>query len=138
MIGRDKRVLLRHYLEQGMTKAAIARHVGVSRDTIYRWIATGQLDRDLDEQAVRYRPRPPVPSKLDPYKAIIDGRLAEYPTLTATRLLREVEDAGYPGSYSPGKAIRATGSASASGGACAAVRDPSGPPRVRWTSRTSG
>ena len=37
MIGRGKRVLLRHYLEQGMTKAAIARQVGVSRDTIYRW-----------------------------------------------------------------------------------------------------
>ena len=28
MIGREKRVLLRHYLEQRMTKAAIARHVG--------------------------------------------------------------------------------------------------------------
>ena len=49
MIGREKRVLLRHYLEQGMTKAAMARHVGVSHDTIYRWIATGQLDRDLDD-----------------------------------------------------------------------------------------
>ena len=100
MIRREKRVLLRHYLEQGMTKAAIARHVGVSRDTIYRWIATGQLDRDLDEEAVRYRPRPPVPSKLDPYKAIIEARLAEYPKLTATRLFKEVRDAGYPGSYS--------------------------------------
>jgi len=100
MIGREKRVLLRHYLEQGVTKAAIARHVGVSRDTIYRWIATGQLDRDLDEEAVRYRPRPPVPSKLDPYKAIIEARLAEYPKLTATRLFKEVREAGYPGSYS--------------------------------------
>ena len=55
---------------------------------------------DLDEEAVRYRPRPPVPSKLDPYKAIIDARLAEYPKLTATRLFKEVRDAGYPGSYS--------------------------------------
>ncbi len=100
MIGREKRVLLRHYLEQGMTKAAIARHVGVSRDTIYRWIATGQLDRDLDEGAVRYRPRPSVPSKLDPNKAIIEARLAEYPKLTATRLFKEVREAGYPGSYS--------------------------------------
>lgn len=100
MIGRGKRVLLRHYLEQGMTKAAIARQVGVSRDTIYRWIRTGQLDRDLDEEAVRYGPRPPVPSKLDPYKAIIEARLAEYPKLTATRLFKEVRDAGYPGSYS--------------------------------------
>ena len=79
MIGREKQVLLRHYLEQGVPKAAIARHVGVSRETIYRWIATGQLDRDLDDEAVRSRPRTPAPSKLDPYKGIIDTRLADYP-----------------------------------------------------------
>ena len=28
MIGREKRVLLRHYLEQGMNKAVIARDLG--------------------------------------------------------------------------------------------------------------
>ena len=49
MIGREKRVLPRHYLEQGMTKAAIARKVRVSRDTIHRWIATGRLDRRRDD-----------------------------------------------------------------------------------------
>ena len=41
-----------------------------------------------------------MPSKLDPYKAIIEARLAEYPKLTATRLVKEVREAGYPGSYS--------------------------------------
>ena len=35
MIGREKRVLLRHYLEQGMNKAGIARDLGVSRRTVY-------------------------------------------------------------------------------------------------------
>ena len=29
MYGREKHVLLRHYLEQGMSKAAIARELGV-------------------------------------------------------------------------------------------------------------
>ena len=99
MIGREKRVLLRHYLEQGVPKAAIARDVGVSRETIYRWIATGQLDRDLDDEAVRYRPRVPAPSRLDPYKGIIDTRLADYPRLSAVRLFNEVRAAGYPGGY---------------------------------------
>ena len=33
MIGREKRVLLRHYLEQGTNKAVIARDLGVSRRT---------------------------------------------------------------------------------------------------------
>ncbi len=73
MIGRETRVLLRHYLEQGANKAAIARQVGVSRRTVYRWIASGQLDRELDDKAVKYGPRRPRPSKLDPYKGIIQA-----------------------------------------------------------------
>ena len=99
MIGRETRVLLRHYLEQGANKAAIARQVGVSRRTVYRWIASGQLDRELDDKAVKYGPRRPRPSKLDPYKGIIQARLAEYPELSAVRLFDEVRSAGYPGGY---------------------------------------
>ena len=79
MIGREKRVLLRHYLEQGMNKAVIARDLGVSRRTVYHWIETGQLDRELDEERVGYGPRCLMPSKLDPYKPLIDTRLKEYP-----------------------------------------------------------
>ena len=99
MIGRETRVLLRHYLEQGMSKAAIARQVGINPRTVYRWIAAGQLDREPDDGAVRYGPRPSRPSKLDPYRGIIDTRLAEYPELSAVRLFNEVQAAGYPGGY---------------------------------------
>ena len=95
MIGRETRVLLRHYLERGMSKAAIARQVGVSRRTVYRWIASDQLDRELDNEKVRYGPRPSRPSKLDPYKGIIETRLADYPELSAVRLFDEVQAAGY-------------------------------------------
>ena len=45
MIGREKRVLLRHYLERGMPKPVIARHLKVSRRTVYNWIEAGELDR---------------------------------------------------------------------------------------------
>lgn len=98
MIGLERRVLLRHYLEQGLTKTAIAERVGISRRTIYHWIETGQLERDLDAETVRYKPRPPVPTKLDPYKAIMRERLETYPELSAVRLFEEVRAAGYPGS----------------------------------------
>lgn len=104
MYMREKRVLLRHYLEQGVAKAELARQLGVSRRTIYHWIEAGQLERDLDAEPVRYRPRPPVPTKLDPYKGIITARLEAFPALTAQRLFDEVRAAGYPGGYTQVKA----------------------------------
>ena len=42
MIGWERRVLLRHYLEQGMTKTELAERFGISRQTIYRWIRSGE------------------------------------------------------------------------------------------------
>jgi transposase len=100
MYAREQRVLLRHYLEQGLSKSEIARTLKVSRRTVYHWINTGQLDRDLDSGPVRYTARPPVARKIDRYRAIIQVRLAEYPLLSATRLYEEVLAAGYTGGYS--------------------------------------
>jgi len=99
MIGLEKRVLLRHYLEQGMTKAALAKQLGVSRRTVYYWIETDQLDRDESEVVVQYGPRPTVPTKLDTYKGVIVNRLTEYPALTAVRIFEEIKASGYAGCY---------------------------------------
>jgi transposase len=99
MYAREHRVLLRHYLEQGLSKAEIARALGVSRRTLYYWIDSGQIDRNLDEGAVRYTPRPPVLCKIDRYREIIQARLGEYPRLSATRLFDEIRAAGYAGGY---------------------------------------
>jgi transposase len=98
-------MLLKHYLEQGTSKSALARQLGVHRDTIHRWIRAGALDRDLDTEAVQYGPRPPVATKLDVYKGIIEARLATYPELSAVRLLAEIRAAGYTGGYSQLKAF---------------------------------
>jgi transposase len=100
MFGRETRMLLRHYLEQGKTKSALARELGVSRDTIHRWIRAGDLDRDLDEMAAAYGPRRPVATKLDPFRPIIETRLTAFPELSAVRLLEEIRAAGYTGGYS--------------------------------------
>lgn len=62
-------------------------------------IRAGDVDRDLDDEPVRYGPRAPVPTKLDAYKPIIEARLAAYPELSAVRLLDEIRGAGYAGSY---------------------------------------
>jgi len=91
-------MLLRHYLEQKWTKTAIAEHLGITTRTIERWIAAGDVDRDLDAEPVRYGPRPPVPTKLDAYKPIIEARLTKYPALSAVRLFAECQAGGYTGS----------------------------------------
>jgi transposase len=104
MYGREQRVLLRHYLERGLSKAEIARQLGVARRTVYHWIAAGQLDRELDEAPVRYAARPPVARKLDAFRGIIEARLAEFPRLSATRLWEEIRAAGYAGGYTQVKA----------------------------------
>ncbi len=100
MHGWETRMLLRHYLQRGVSKAALARRFGVSRRTIHEWVETGQLDRDLSSGGARYSPRPAVPHKLAPYTGIIEARLEEFPGLSAQRLFDEVRAAGYPGGYS--------------------------------------
>lgn len=44
---------LRHYLEQGIGKAELARRLDVSRRTLFYWIEFGQLNRELDGQPVQ-------------------------------------------------------------------------------------
>jgi transposase len=80
-------------------KTELARRFGVSRRTVYHWIETAQLDRDLDDEAVSYKARPPVPRKLDAFRGIIEARLQMYPRLTAQRLLEEIRADGYAGGY---------------------------------------
>ena len=100
MIKWETRVLLVHYLEQGLSKAAIARQVGIDRRTIHRWVAAGQLDVDVETGLL---PTPARMSsqvcKLEPFKQIIRERLKLYPELSAVRLFGEVKAAGYPGAY---------------------------------------
>ena len=96
-------MLLKYYLERGVSKAELSRRFGVSRRTIHEWVETGQLDRDLSNLAggSRYAPRPPAPHKLDPYTGIIDARFEVcIPRLSAQRLFDEVRAAGYAGGYS--------------------------------------
>jgi len=99
MYGREKRVLLREYLEQGWTKSALAEKLCISRRTVYHWIETGQLDRDMDAEAVGYKERGAVARKIDAYRGIIDTRLQAFPLLSSVRLHAEIRAAGYVGGY---------------------------------------
>ncbi len=98
--GWEKLVLLKHLLEEGLKKTAIAERLGVSRRLVHHWIKTGQLDLDLSNGAPSARQRFEGPSKLEPYKEIIRTRLESYPELSAIRLFDECRLAGYPGGQS--------------------------------------
>lgn len=99
MYGWEQLVLLKHLLEQGLKKTAIAERLGVSRRLVYHWINTGQLELDLSN-GVAARQRQQGPAKLEPYKEIIRTRLESYPELSAIRLFEECRAAGYPGGES--------------------------------------
>jgi transposase len=101
LIKWEIRVLLIHYLEQGVSKSSIARKLGLNRRTINRWIAEGQLERDLETSEIPAPIRRSRPSKLEPFKPIIDARLESYPALSAVRLFDEVTAAGYTGGLTP-------------------------------------
>jgi transposase len=100
VIKWEIRVLLKHYLDQGLPKAAIARQLGITRRTISRWLAEGQLERDVETGQVPRPARQSKPSKLEAFKPIIDSRLEIYPELTAIRLFEELKTAGYAGGIS--------------------------------------
>lgn len=77
---------------QGLSVSDIARRTGFDRKTVRRYIARG-----LEPPA--YKPRPPRPALLGPYYAYLRERVAAYPELRASRLLRELRGMGYRGGY---------------------------------------
>lgn len=90
MLSKEAVIVLRHYLQEGLTKTAIARKLGITRRTVQRYVKNGK-----DEP--RYGPRSPRGSKLDAYKPYLRERLTIYPELTGMRLLTEIRALGYAG-----------------------------------------
>ena len=93
MIKLGELVMILDLHRQGLSVCAIARQVGLDRKTVRTYIAKG-----LDPPA--YKKRPPAPSLIDGFEPYVRERLAAYPALTAQRLLRELKERGFPGSYS--------------------------------------
>ena len=100
MYNRDSLLLLKHFLESGLSKTAIADQLGISRRLVYHWIATGQLDRDLGEDAVPRTRETIGVAKLAAVTPLIEARLQTYPALSSVRLFAECRAAGYTGGYS--------------------------------------
>jgi transposase len=72
---------------EGLSQREIHRRTGVHRDTIRRALAS--------PEPPSYGPRPPRPSKLDPFVAVVEELLAEEPSLSGVRIHEELERLGY-------------------------------------------
>jgi transposase len=67
MVGAEAALEIRVLHRYGKSIREIARETGISRNTVRRYLR--------DEEAVRYKPRPVRPTKLDPFKDYVIERL---------------------------------------------------------------
>ena len=76
---------------EGQSVRAIARLLGVARNSVRKYLRADEIPKP--------QPRPPRASKLDPFRAHLERRVAEG-VVNCVVLLRELRAQGYTGSYS--------------------------------------
>jgi transposase len=77
---------------QGLSVSAIARQLERDRKTVRKYIERGL-------RAPAYGPRQPRATVVTPFAPYLRERIAAFPELTASRLLREIKELGYAGGY---------------------------------------
>jgi transposase len=92
MVSTEELMTIKILHKQGYSKRAIARKLGLSRNTV-----TKHLREDVEEPV--YQARPEVAHKLDPFKKYISERIdSALPIhLSAVVILREIKKQGYQG-----------------------------------------
>ncbi|MDO2321522.1 helix-turn-helix domain-containing protein, partial [Escherichia coli] len=102
MLTQEQTVEIRVLARQGHSIRHIARTLGVSRNTVRRYLR--------DPSVARYQPREPRPTKLGPFESYLRQRVEQaHPIwLPATVLNREIRAQGYGGGLSLLRAFLAT------------------------------
>lgn len=90
--GLKEIVLIQDLHKQGLSMSAIARKVGCDRKTVRKY-----LERGLDVPV--YGPRAPRERLIDQFESYLCDRVLAFPDLSGARLLREIREIGYEGSY---------------------------------------
>ena len=98
------RVELEHQVvtlcQQKLSRRAIARALGVSRNTVSKILKVHGAQRREERTAlVVSQKRLPRPQKIDEYRGQVDELLGRYPEITAQRVFEELRAAGYGGGY---------------------------------------
>ena len=89
MLTLEEAVTIQVLSKQGRGVREMARELGVSRNTVRKYLRDGRPRR--------YGPRPARPSKLDAFEGYLRERLAVDARLEASVLCRELRERGYDG-----------------------------------------
>ena len=92
MVTLGELVMILDLHRQGLSLSAIARRTGMDRSTIAKYVKCGL-------EPPRYGPRNPRPTVITPVEAYLRERIAAFPDLNGSRLLREIQERGYTGGY---------------------------------------
>jgi transposase len=86
--------------KKGEPRRAIARALGVSRNTVRSLLREHEAAREEEHVALPAAPaRAPRPSKLDPHKARVGELLVRFPDITAQRVFEILQGEGFSGGY---------------------------------------
>ena len=86
--------------KQRESRRAIARAVGVSRNTVRALLEAHDAGREVEHVAIEARPtRAPRPTKIDAYKPRVAELMAQFPSITAQRVFETLRDEGWSGAY---------------------------------------
>ena len=85
-------------LLQGMSRRAVARALGISRNTVRKLAQAHALERQSKPTALPVKaPRTKRPSKLDRFRPQVESLLNKYDDITAQRVFEELGKSGYDG-----------------------------------------
>ncbi len=85
---------------QGMSRRAISRALGASRNTIRKILHTRAHQRDTGHTALPApQARVPREVKIDAYRERVQELLRRYPDITAQRVFETLKDEGFSGGY---------------------------------------
>ena len=119
MIRLGELVMILDLHRQGLSVSAIARQLACDRKTVRKYI-----ERGLEPPA--YGPRRPRSTVVTPFEPYLRERIAAFPELTGSRLLREIKELGYAGAYTAVKDFLRTVRPKAVQAFRAPFRDPAG------------
>lgn len=85
---------------QRLSARAIARALGISRNTVKALVAAHTTAREEGKEALAPRPeRAPRASKVDAYASRVAELLGRYPDITAQRVFETLREEGFAGGY---------------------------------------